>query len=321
MQLQLLTRKTTLCGAALLILIMLLFPAPAVQAFRPFVPSLPPVITLFHETPLYAEPDDSAEPVAALSPQDVETVEAEKDWYGKRGDRVWIKIKTTWAGDLWMHLDYELIGAVKQADTNIALLWGAYLYTEPASSARTEAVLAPQTVHANAVFESPVAYLSSAYRIETSWLGDMWVVSNPNMLSNMEIVNQDMDLPTETLYMEDYDTANRLQRPSDAKVIPPQRVFALEKTEDGIYHVRSQDGSVFWIKPEYAQPAGAEKIQESVELKKDASLYLFPTSTALRFGALTPQKVSAFEKWTDPQGKIWYHINTWTGSMWVQPEQ
>lgn len=200
-------------------------------------------------------------------------------------------------------------------------MWDAYLYTQPVVSARTEAVLSPQTVHANAVFDSPFSLYSASYRIETSWLGEMWLAANPNMLINMELVNQDMDLPTETLYMEAYDTAHRLQRPSDAKMIPPQRVFAMEKTEDGVYHVRSRDGSVFWIHPDYAQPAGGEKVKESIEVKESTGLYLFPTAPSLRFGMISPQTVNAFEKWTDGEGKLWYHIRTWTGDMWIQPGQ
>lgn len=293
--------------------------APA-YALGPRIPELPPVITLLEETPLYAEPDASLSPVAALSPQDVETVEAGASWYARTDDRVWIKIKTTWAGNLWVNLHYQSVGVVKPVDTHIILLWGAYLYTQPLVSAQTEAVLSPQTVHANAVFESPFSYLSTPYRIETSWLGDMWLVAVPRMLTNVEIVNQDMELPTETLYMEDYDSSYRMQRPSDAKLIPPQRVFAMEKTEQGVYHVRSQDGSVFWVHPDYAQPSGAEQIKESVELKQSVTLYMFPKAPSLRFGMLSPQTVTAFEKWTDPERKVWYHINTWTGSMWIQPD-
>jgi hypothetical protein len=182
---------------------------------------------------------------------------------------------------------------VKPIDTNIALLWSAALYTQPSLSTMTDAVL----------------------------LGDKWIVSNPHILTDMEVINQDMDLQTDTLYMEDYDTANRLQRPSDAKLIPPQKVFALEKTQYGIYHVRSQDGDTFWINPDYAQPFGAEKINESLDLKVETILHLFPTMPFPTFGVLTPQKVTAFEKWTDPQGKRWYHIHTWTGDMWVQSDE
>lgn len=219
-----------------------------------------------------------------------------------------------------MHLPHEFIGVVKPADTYITLLWDAYLYTQPVVSARTEAVLSSQTVHANAVFDSPFSLYSSSYRIETSWLGQMWLAANPNMLINMELVNQDMELPTETLYMEAYDTANRMQRPSDAKLIPPQRVFAMEKTEEGVYHVRSRDGSEFWIHPDYAQPAGTEKVKESIEVKKSTGLYLFPTAPSLKFGMISPQTVSAFEKWADADGKLWYHISTWAGDMWIQPD-
>lgn len=293
---------------------------PPRKEFTP--PTIPPVITLLEQTPLYATTDESRKPFAALTPQDVTTVEAEQDWYTKqRGEKVWIKIKTTWAGDLWMHLNYDRIGIVKPLDTNIALLWDSYLYTQPSLSTRTDAVLAPQTVHANAVFESPASYLTNSYRIETSWLGDMWVVSQPQMLLDMEIVNQEMDLPTETLYMENYDTSNRLQRPSEVKMIPPQKVFALEKTQTGVYHVRSQDGNTFWIQPEFAEPVGAGAINERLTLSKDVRLYLFPTMPFPTFGVLSAQTVDAFERWTDPQGERWYHIHTWAGDMWVQPDK
>ncbi|NRF94104.1 hypothetical protein HQN89_24590 [Paenibacillus frigoriresistens] len=295
-------------------------PGPIIRKFNP--PTLPPVITLFEQTPLYSTPDDSLNPIVELSPQDVVTTDVEQAWYAKqRGDKVWIRIKTTWAGDLWMHLDSDKIGVIKPIDTNIALLWSAALYTQPSLSTMTDAVLAPQTVHANAIFESPVSYLANSYRIETSWLGDMWIVSNPHILTDMEVINQDMDLQTDTLYMEDYDTANRLQRPSDAKLIPPQKVFALEKTQYGTYHVQSQDGDTFWINPDYAQPFGAEKTNESLDLKVETILHLFPTMPFPTFGVLTPQKVTAFEKWTDPQGKRWYHIHTWAGDMWVQSDE
>ncbi|MBA2937350.1 hypothetical protein HZF08_03455 [Paenibacillus sp. CGMCC 1.16610] len=285
-------------------------------------PKIPPVITLFEQTPLYSTTDDSHKPFAALTPQDVTTVDAEQAWYYKQhGEKVWIKIKTTWAGDLWMHLDYDKIGIVKPIDTNIALLWDSSLYTQPSTSTMTDIVLAPQTVHANAVFESPVSYLSNSYRIETSWLGDMWIVSQPRMLLDMEILNQEMDLPTETLYMEDYDTSSRLQRPSDAKFIPPQKVFALEKTQNGIYHVRSQDGNTFWVQPDFAQPVGVEPIDERLNLLKDVRLYMFPTMPFPTFGVLSAQTVNAFERWTDPQNELWYHIHTWAGDMWVQPDK
>ncbi|MGG1517295.1 hypothetical protein ABE504_17925 [Paenibacillus oryzisoli] len=295
-------------------------PSPNIRKFEP--PAIPPVITLFERTDLYAEPDDSFRPIAALTPQDVVTVEAEQEWYAKgRGEKVWIQIKTTWAGDLWMHLDYEKIGVVKPIDTNIALLWSASLYSQPALSATTDAALTPQTVHANAIFESPASYLTNSYRIETTWLGDMWLVSNPHMLTDMEVLNQAMDLPTETLYMEDYDTANRLQRPSDAQFIPPQHVVAFEKTQNGVYHVRTKDDSTFWINPDYAQPVGAEPFEQKVTLSKETVLHLFPTMSFPTFGILTPQTVTAFERWIAPNHQHWYHIRTWAGDMWVQSDE
>ncbi|TVY11078.1 hypothetical protein [Paenibacillus cremeus] len=298
--------------------------APSSAFYHKFEPpALPPLITLFENTPLYPEPDESVDPWASISPQTVETVEAEKDWYiapqsddaGKR----WIKIKTTWLGDMWIHLNYDRIGMLKAADTNIALIWSAALYSEPVKDALTDVVLSPQTVHCNAFFVTPSGDV--AYRIETSWLGDQWLVRPNNILLDMEILNREMTLPTETLRMEDYDTAQRLQRPSEAHFIPPQTVFALEKTVNNQYHVRAEDGSTFWINPAYAQPPQAKEIDETIELSKETLVHLVPTTFYPFFGTLTPQKVKAFKQWDAPDGQRWYRIHSWNGDLWILPNQ
>jgi hypothetical protein len=119
--------------------------------------------------------------------------------------------------------------------------------------------------------------------------------------------------------MEEYDTANRMQRPSDAKFIPAQKVFAMEKTENGVYHVRGANGDTFWINPAYAQPVGAKSINETIELHTDTRQYLFPTMPFPRFGAISPQKVTAFEQWDDSENNRWYHIHSWSGDLWIMP--
>ncbi|WP_282942886.1 hypothetical protein [Paenibacillus sp. RC67] len=276
---------------------------------------------MLENTNLYPVPDESVEPWATLTPQDVSTVEEDMDHPYLETDsqgKMWIKIKTTWLGDLWVHLDLEIIGVLKPVDTYLALLWDARLYSEPFRSTMTEDILSPQTVHVNAVFESPFAMYSGSYRIETSWLGDQWIVANPHFLL-VEVLNSELDLPTETLYMDEYDTANRMQRPSDARFIPAQTVFAMEKTENGAYHVRDQNGSIFWINPQFAQPVGVKKIDETIELTKNTEQHLFPTMPFPIFGLISPQKVKAFELWDDPQGNRWYRIYSWSGEMWVQP--
>lgn len=302
----------------------LVYPAASSHAFGPRKfepPSIPPIISLLKDTPLYPKQDESVEPWAVLSPQDVETVEAENEWYTKEsGEKVWVRVKTTWLGELWMHLEKEKIGVIKPIDSYILLLGPAQLYSQPVQSSKMDIVLTPQVLHANAIFDSSYSYLTNSYRIETSWSGDQWLVSNPYMLVNVEVLNQEMVLPTETLYMEEYDTAYRLQRPSDARFIPPQKVFALERTENGEYHVRGENGDTFWIQPPYAQPAGSKKINETLELAKPTELHLFPKTSYPIFGLLSPQKVEAFEQWDDSEGHRWYHIHSWNGDLWIQPD-
>ncbi|TBL71199.1 hypothetical protein [Paenibacillus thalictri] len=285
-------------------------------------PDLPKVITLFEETPIYNKPDASLKPSATLSPQDVITVGAEKEWYARSYDpthpdeeKRWVQIETTWLGPQWMRLHRSKIGAVKLLDTHIWLPDGASIYDEPFANDDAAAVLTPQTVHAKAAFESP--QVSPLYLIETTWLGDKWLAPSVRHYTNIEKVEEDVVLPTETM-ISDLPEPARLGKYTDLWVIPAQTVKAYEKYYD-FYHIETSVGPK-WVNKQFAQPEGVRKTDEEITLTEPAVQYLYPHQPYPTFGLLSPQKVKAYEKWQSPQGDNWFRIHSWNGDLWVKQE-
>ena len=142
---------------------------------------MPQTISLLDITPLYAAPSyDIQEPLAKLSPQDVEVVSTE---YGDQNyasplSYTWIQIHTTWLGDVWIKLDNRKLGVIRPLNLDIQLGEEAPLYNLPYSEALTGASLSPQNVRTKAEFVSPSGFY--AIQIETSWLGDQWLLQ-PNV--------------------------------------------------------------------------------------------------------------------------------------------
>ncbi|GFZ75954.1 hypothetical protein GCM10008018_21660 [Paenibacillus marchantiophytorum] len=72
----------------------------------------PESVTLLEETPLYESQSEDGGSVATLSPQAVQVVGAEKQWFYTNDpkSKAWIQIHTTWLGDLWAHIPINRIG-------------------------------------------------------------------------------------------------------------------------------------------------------------------------------------------------------------------
>ncbi|MGO4275421.1 hypothetical protein AB4Z22_37245, partial [Paenibacillus sp. TAF58] len=86
---------------------------------RPFMWDIaitkPDAIVLTEETRLYQSRNDQVEPVASLSPQEVQVVNIEDKWFvgDSRIGKAWVQIHTTWLGDLWIHIPINKIGTVR----------------------------------------------------------------------------------------------------------------------------------------------------------------------------------------------------------------
>jgi hypothetical protein len=137
---------------------------------------MPEIISLLDTTPLYSEPDSTKKSWASLSAQDVKVVQTQlgDSGFAVPSGYTWIQIHTTWLGDVWIKVDNDKLGVIKPLNTDLSLAAATPLYNHPYREAANGAHLSPQTVHAKAEFVSPSGFY--AIQIETSWLGDQWLI-------------------------------------------------------------------------------------------------------------------------------------------------
>ncbi|WP_282937963.1 hypothetical protein [Paenibacillus sp. RC67] len=80
----------------------------------------PKSVSLLENTPIYANPEADEEPTAILSPQDVDVVGSQKQWFAANGyddnTMKWLQIHTTWLGDQWIRIPLNRIGNVHELD-------------------------------------------------------------------------------------------------------------------------------------------------------------------------------------------------------------
>ncbi len=120
------------------------------------VKSISERVTLTKQTHLYNLPVETTKRADSLLPQ---TVTAFEEWNG------WYHIQT-WIGSKWIKPTDAMVG-VKSISESVEITGLVYLYDLPFDHARTNSVLAPQTVTADQEW-------NGWYRIET-WLGPKWV--------------------------------------------------------------------------------------------------------------------------------------------------
>lgn len=137
---------------------------------------MPETISLLDTTPLFPKPDDKLKSWASLRPQEVKVVRTQfgDSGYANPSGHTWIEIHTAWLGDMWIEEDNSKIGVIRPFDADLNLAVETPLYDHPYREAANGARLSTQTVHAKAEFVSPSGF--NAIQIETSWLGDQWLL-------------------------------------------------------------------------------------------------------------------------------------------------
>lgn len=300
-------KKATAC---LLGVVMLSTCAPVAMA-EEWGPSLPKTITLLHETKLYAAPDEASPSGAALAPQDVETVEAEGDWYNPfHGEKKWVKIKTSWLGDQWVHIDSHEIGWLVPKDEFLDVTGDMPLYNEP-EYGYTGAVLAGQIVHAKGIF---YRHLQMPTWLLDTWLGDKWFTPYNNLV--IEGVTK-ATYETVTLQGE----ASLFAAPDNQPYIPnaatiaPQTLKAIARHGD-FYKVVASEGKTGWVSTRFSQPPVVEPMDADIPLTEPTWLYAYPNLQSLQ-SRLAPQTVHAKGNVQDEWGNTWLQIPTWMGHAWI----
>ncbi|OCT11270.1 hypothetical protein A8709_06230 [Paenibacillus pectinilyticus] len=286
----------------------------------------PTTLTLMDITPLYAKPSDKVEPTAALSPQDVTVVDAEKGWFRNgsgTGDvfnpMKWIKIHTTWLGDQWIHVKLDQIGTFHKAD-QMSYFSNVYYNLKPQfdyQTYQTDGTLSNQFLHITGKYRS---VLGTYYQIETNE-GTKWALSGGQPIAAESKTIKRTHPSALYTYPSQFE--------DEPKIIVTGDLTVFEKTysefpnsygyEGDWYHVRTAQGEG-WFNPRFAEPEDA--VTETATLQLNAgitTLFRYPnTGIILNHGQLGPQTLHPVAAWTDPNGVRWFQINTFVGKAWIQ---
>ncbi|MEW9701051.1 hypothetical protein [Paenibacillus sp. SI8] len=276
----------------------------------------PKKLLLFQETPIYASKNAKLKPSATLSPQEVQVVGAESQWfYSNNGDEdlKWIQIHTTWLGDQWLQLPVSKIGYVKPAD-EYAYYSSGWIMPTPEFIANTyhpdrynvPLGLKNQIVHVTGEFVTPY---DTNYQIQTEH-GPMYVTAKGTPISQ---TTESTVLKSQTpLFSEPFG-----DRTTITTMLSPQTVSSFEKfTDMKLYHVHTELGDG-WVDPYYAEPVDAKPTQVSIELKGETQLYQLPMDRLYMNGSvLTNQTVKPSQTWIDDQQHVWYQLQTKDGNAW-----
>lgn len=246
----------------------------------------PKRITLLEETPLYRSKSTKGEPAASLSAQEVEVVTADKQWFytNDPSSKAWIKVHTTWLGDLWAHIPVNQIGTVHKVQRK------AHYYGLPANSDLSTAMgfgeqkqdwSNSKAGDYTTVREFTTIY-DRAFEIQTdqgtTWTRDKGVT----ILS----ANETIAIVRETPLIHDVWDGYKKE---DA-VIKDETVTAFEKIEERLesgrgpysiwnnstwYHVRSSKGTG-WINKLFGEPESAIPVHWKVTVNDQKELFRYP---------------------------------------------
>ncbi|MGG1551277.1 hypothetical protein [Paenibacillus ferrarius] len=278
----------------------------------------PEKIVLFNDTPIYATTDDTQEPSAILSPQEVQVTGAEKQWFYANGpdEKRWVRIHTSWLGEQWVHLPVAKIGYIKPVDYYSYYGQGQYLLDDPTYNGPYGSMAGPmfkwlgnETAHVTGEF---VSVYDTNYQLETE-TGVKYVHEKGTPIVRG---NETITLKADTPLFAAADGSHGV-----ALVLPKQSVSSYEKIPSfNLYHVHTSLGDG-WVNPDLAEPTNVVKINTKVEIRGQHTLFRFP-SEGLTLGGLHVKDavVEPSAYWEDPHGTIWYLLETKDGKAWVKKE-
>ncbi|WP_261305535.1 hypothetical protein [Paenibacillus andongensis] len=288
----------------------------------------PKRITLLEETPLYRSQSTKGGSVASLSAQEVEVVAAEKQWFytNDPSSKAWIKVHTTWLGDLWAHIPVNQIGTVQKVQRK------AHYYGLPANSDLGTAmgVGEQQQDWSNSkagdytITREFTTIYDRAFEVQTDQ-GTTWTREKGVTILS---ANETVAIARETPLIHDVWDGYKKE---DA-VIKGETVTAFEKIDERLesgrgpysiwnnstwYHVRSSKGTG-WINKLFGEPESSLPVHWKVKVNDQKELFRYPeipfsTSTLL----LRDQTVEATEAWNGPNGGLWLKVQVDSRSGWI----
>ncbi|PUA36698.1 hypothetical protein C8Z91_25325 [Paenibacillus elgii] len=282
----------------------------------------PSKITLMENTPIYAKSGTQLQPSAVLSPQQVEVVGAEKQWfYSPKHDEnelKWLKIRTSWLGDQWIRLPLKQIGSyyshTKKKYYGTAEFSSVPLWNHSVDSSASRRQIRDQIFTETGEFQTP---LGSFYQVETPD-GTSWTHYPGEFVAEAnETITRRQSAP---LYPSPspYSGKPNVAAPQSLTVFEKIEATPVRSSEGTWYHVRANEGKG-WFNPKYADPEDAKPDNTEIDLQSDKTwLYQYPDSTQLlNYGVLGPQKIHTSSAWTAPNGVRWFQIPTFLGNAWI----
>jgi hypothetical protein len=289
----------------------------------------PKRITLLEETPLYRSQNTKNGAVTALSPQEVEVIDAEKQWFytNDPNSKAWIKVHTSWLGDLWAFIPVKQIGTVQNVQRK------AYYSNLPSKSELGAAMgigqqqmewAKPIGGEFEILHEFTTIY-DRAFEVQTDqgtvWTRDKGVTIQPAD-EQLKIVRDTPLFPTafEAFVKE-------------SAVLTDETVTVFEKIDEPLwtgrgpysvwhnstwYHVRSSKGTG-WVNKLVGDPESAVPIHWKVAIKDSKELYRYPdlpfNDTTL---LLRNQTMEATEAWNPPNGgSMWLKVHVDNRTGWI----
>jgi hypothetical protein len=279
--------------------------------------------TVVFEAPLFDRPDDRYETDLKISPQKVKAsahiespiLQGSSAISFLSGPTHWYRIET-WLGDKWLR-NPALLENVKEepADFDLKLTGEETAYPIPFRVDTSAESIGPQIVKAVAQWDDRKGPWGSVwYKIRLPQ-GERWVAPAHRALPNIRVIDEQVNLPTETRYFDqpehNWDRTNWLA---------PGSYEAFEVWEDWV-HLRTPEGEK-WVNLKRApleRPVGIVKTDETIGLTEETQTYYFPQTGEIAHikGFYAPQTVQAFEKWASETGEVWYHFHGWGGDEWT----
>jgi hypothetical protein len=280
----------------------------------------PEKLNLYEDTPIYASKNETLEPSAILSPQEVRVTGAEKKWFlpDNKTGKSWVRIQTSWLGEQWVHLPIKRIGYIKPVDYYFYYTY-QILLDDPNYNGRYASMAGPifdslqnQTVHVTGEFVS--AY-DKSYQIETD--------KGPKIASErgrlVERKAETITLKSDTPFYTIPDTASSFMR-----ILHPQTLTAFEKfVGTTSYHVHTELGDG-WVNLEDSEPTDTVKTDVTIKLDGKHQLFRFPKQHLNISGAnLAQVSVKPVAYWKDPDGFLWYQLRMDDEVVWfmLNPEK
>ncbi|KPV60918.1 hypothetical protein QJ48_02900 [Paenibacillus sp. A3] len=283
-------------------------------------------LTLLNTERLFDRPDARTDTGQSLAPQEIVTT-AELHYgpkyvinatsaSGQTG--TWYQVETTWMGPKWI-LKPALMEDVhaKTVDYDLKLSGAEIAYEVPYDGEGKGEAVEPGIVHAIAKWQySPQAFfIFTWYKVRLPQ-GERWIKPEHEVLEDYKALNEPVKLTTKTRYFEErrpsYDR-NLWLEPGAYKAVQSVGDWTQLETPEGLKWVNLKRALL-------ERPEGIVPIEETVKLTAETQTYWFPATGEMCHlkGFFTPQEVQAFERWTSPEGEVWYHIKTFSGTEWVK---